>query len=77
MISALSSYATAAQGTRRAVDTIRREAQTVAHGVVGGSTADLTGAMVRSLEQQRAFEASAAVLRQADRALGNTIDILV
>ena len=77
MISALSSYATAAQGMRRAVDNIRRDAQTVAHGVVPGSTADLTGAMVRSIEQQCAAEASAATLRQADRALGSVIDILV
>jgi hypothetical protein len=65
------------QGLRRAVDDIRREAQTVAHGLVDGSGADLTGAMVRSLERQRATEASASVLRHVDRTLGSTIDILV
>ena len=77
MINALSSYATAAQGMRRAVDHIRREAQTVAQGIVAGSTTDLTGAMVRSMEQQRALEASAAVLRRTDEARGSVIDILV
>jgi flagellar basal body rod protein FlgG len=77
MINALSSYATAAQGMRRAVDNIRREAQTVARGVMAGSTADLTGAMARSLEQQRALEASAAALRRTDEARGSVIDILV
>lgn len=77
MISALSSYATAAQGMRRAVDNIRREAQTVAHGVVAGSGSDLSRAMARSLEQQRAVEASAGALRRADQARGSLIDILV
>jgi flagellar basal body rod protein FlgG len=62
---------------RRAVDDMRREAQTVAHATVAGANADLTGAMVRSLEHQRAAEASAAMLRCADQALGSVIDILV
>jgi hypothetical protein len=56
---------------------MRREAQTVAHGLVDGSGADLTGAMVRSLERQRTAEASNSILRHADRTLGSTIDILV
>lgn len=63
-------------GLRRSLDGLRREAQTVAHAVVDGSTADLTGATVRSAEQQRAAEANAAALRRANETLGSVIDIL-
>jgi hypothetical protein len=77
VIGGLSIYASASQGMRRAMDGIRREAQTVAHGIADGSTADLTGAMARSLGHQRAAEDSAAALRCTDRTLGSSIDILV
>ena len=49
----------------------------MAHSVVDGASADLTGAAVRSAEQQRAAEANAAALRRANSALGSVIDIRV
>jgi hypothetical protein len=71
------SLATSLYGLRRSLDGLRREAQTVAHAVVDGATADLTGSAVRSAEQQRAAEANAAALRRANETLGSVIDILV
>lgn len=68
---------TSLYGLRRSLDGLRREAQTVAHAVVDGSTADLTGATVRSAGQQRAAEANAAALRRANETLGSLIDIRV
>jgi hypothetical protein len=67
---------TSLDGMRRSLDGLRREAQTVARAVVDGSTADLTGAAVRSAVQQRATEANAATLKRANETLGSVIDIL-
>jgi hypothetical protein len=71
------SLGTSLHGLRRSLEQLRREAQGVAHAIVDGATADLTGAAVRSLEQQRAAEANAAALRRASDTLGSVIDILV
>lgn len=76
MDAGFATLSTSLYGLRRSLDGLRREAQTVAHGVVDGSTADLTGAMVRSAEQQRAAEANAAALKRTNQALGSIIDIL-
>jgi hypothetical protein len=76
MNTGFSTLSTSLYGLRRSLDGLRREAQTVAHAVVDGSTADLTGAAVRSTEQQRAAEANAAALRRANETLGSVIDIL-
>ncbi len=77
MTSGIGTLATSLYGLRRSLDGLRREAQTVAHSVVDGAGADLTGAAVRSAEQQRAAEANAAALRRANSALGSVIDIRV
>lgn len=77
MICGLSMYASTSQGMRRTVEEMRREAQTVAHAAVESAGTDLTGAMVRSLEHQRAADVSATMLRRADQALGSIIDIRV
>ncbi len=63
-------------GLRRSLDGLRREAQTIAHSVVDGSTADLTGAMVRSTEHRHAAQANAAAIRRTNDALGSVIDVL-
>lgn len=63
-------------GLRRSLDGLRREAQTVAHATVEGSTADLTGAMVRSTVGHQAAEANAAALKRRNETLGSVIDIL-
>jgi hypothetical protein len=76
MNTGFSTLSTSLYGLRRSLDGLRREAQTVAHAVVDGSTADLTGAAVRSIEQQRAAEANAAALRRTNETLGSVIDIL-
>ncbi len=75
MVSSLQSMANSLYGLRRSLDGLRREAHTVAHAIVDGSTADLTGAEVRSREQQLAAQANAAALKRANEALGSTIDI--
>lgn len=77
MITGLPALATSLYGIRRSLEGLRREAQTVAHAVVDGATADLTGAAVRSAEQQRAAEANAAALRRSNETLGSVIDIRV
>jgi flagellar basal body rod protein FlgG len=77
MDAGLASISNSLYGLRRSLDGLRRESQTVAHGVVDGSTADLTGAMVRSAEHQRAAEANAAALKRAHKTMGAVIDILV
>jgi hypothetical protein len=77
MVAGLPSLTVSLYGLRRSLDGLRREAQTVAHAVVDGSTADLTGAAVRSAEQKRAAEANAAALRRSNEALGSVIDIRV
>ena len=77
MDAGFATLSTSLYGLRRSLDGLRRDAQTVAHAVVDGSTADLTGAMVRSAEQQRAAEANAAAMRRANQTLGSAIDILV
>jgi hypothetical protein len=77
MVSGLASLSVNLYGLRRSLEGLRREAQTVAHAVVDGATADLTGAMVRSRESQRAAEANAAALRRSSETLGSAIDILV
>lgn len=63
-------------GLRRSLDGLRREAQTVAHATVEGSTADLTGAMVRGTVERQAAEANAAALKRSSETLGTVIDIL-
>jgi flagellar basal body rod protein FlgG len=77
MDAGFSSVSSSLYGLRRSLDGLRREAQTVAHSVVDGATADLTGAMVRSIEHQRAAEANAAAIRRTNQAMGSVIDILV
>ncbi|MCC7258416.1 MAG: hypothetical protein IT486_08585 [Gammaproteobacteria bacterium] len=77
MTTGFGTLATSLYGLRRSLDGLRREAQTVAHSGVDGATADLTGAAVRSAEQQRAAEANAAALRRASETLGSVIDIRV
>jgi flagellar basal body rod protein FlgG len=77
MDAGFSSVSSSLYGLRRSLDGLRREAQTVAHSVVDGATADLTGAMVRSIEHQRAAEANAAAIRRTNQAVGSVIDILV
>lgn len=77
MTTGFGTLATSLYGLRRSLDGLRREAQTVAHSVVDGATADLTGAAVRSAEQQRAAEANAAALRRTSETLGSVIDIRV
>ena len=76
MTTGLGTITTSLYGLRRSLDGLRREAQTVAHSVVDGSTADLTGAAVRSAEHRLAAEANAAALRRANETLGSVIDIL-
>ena len=76
MVSGLPSLAVNLYGLRRSLDNLRREAQTVAHAVVDGSGADLTGAAVRSAENQRAAKANAAALKRVNETLGSVIDIL-
>ncbi len=77
MNTAFATVSTSLCGLRRSLVNMRRETQTVAHAVVEGATADLTGAAVRSTEQKRAAEANAAALRRANEALGSVVDILV
>lgn len=77
MDAGLASISSNLYGLRRSLDGLRREAQTVAHAVVDGSTADLTAAMVRSVEHRHAAEANAAAIRRSNEALGSVIDILV
>ncbi len=77
MTTSLSTIATSLPGLRRSLDGLRREAQTVAHSVVDGSAADLTGVAVRSAEHQRAAATNAAALRRANETLGSLIDIMV
>jgi hypothetical protein len=76
MAMGIPTLATSLYGLRRSLDGLRREAQTVAHAVVDGSTADLTGAAVRSKAHQRAAEANAAALKRTNETLGSVIDIL-
>ena len=76
MISGLPSLSVSLYGLRRSLDGLRREAQTVAHAVVDGATADLTGAAVRSLEHQRTAEANAIALKRVNETLGSVIDVL-
>lgn len=77
MISGLPSLAISLYGLRKSVEGLRREAQTVAHAVADGATADLNEAAVRSEEQQKAAEANAAAVRRVNETLGSTIDIRV
>jgi hypothetical protein len=77
MDAGLASISASHYGLRRSLDGLRREAQTVAHAVVEGSTADLTAAMVRNVEHRQAAEANAAAARRANETLGSVIDILV
>ncbi len=77
MDAGLASISSSLYGLRRSLDGLRREAQTVAHAVVDGSTADLTAAMVRSVEQRHAAEVNAASARRVNDTLGSVIDILV
>ena len=77
MIPGLQSVANSLCGLKRSLEDLRREARTVAHAVVDGSTADLTGATVRSVEHGVAAEANAAALRRTNDTLGSTIDIRV
>lgn len=71
-----STLTTSLHGLRRSLDGLRREAQTVAHAVVDGATADLTGAAVRSAAHQRSAEANAAAMKRANETLGSVIDVL-
>jgi len=77
MDAGLASISSSLSGLRRSLDGLRRDAQSVAHAVVDGSTADLTAAMVRNVEQRQAAEANAAAARRVSDTLGSTIDILV
>lgn len=63
-------------GLRRSLDGLRREAQSVAQATAEGSTADLTGAMVRSTAEHQAAEANATALKRSNETLGSVIDIL-
>lgn len=76
MVPSLKTMAISLYGLRRSLDGLRRDAQTVAHAVVDGNSADLTGAAVRSREHQVAADANAATLKRANDTLGSTIDIL-
>lgn len=77
MLSGVPSLAISLYGLRRSLEGIRREAQSVAHAVTDGATADLNEAAVRSEEQQKAAEANAAAARRVNETLGSTIDIRV
>ena len=76
MTTGFPTLATNLYGLRRSLDGLRREAQTTAHAIVDGATADLTGAAVRSMEQHRAAQANAAALRRVSGTRGSVIDIL-
>jgi hypothetical protein len=77
MVSGLPGLAISLYGLRRSLDGLRREAQTVATAITDGATADLTGAAVRSQQQQLATDANAAASRRVNETLGSTIDIRV
>ncbi len=77
MDAGFSAMSSSLYGLRRSLDALRREAHTVARGVVDGAGADLTGALVRSTAQKQAAEANAAALRRNDQRLGSRLDVLV
>jgi hypothetical protein len=72
----IATYSIGMAGMRRSLDNLRREAKTVAHATVDGATADLTGAMARSQDEQRIAEANAEAIKRADKARGSVIDVL-
>lgn len=77
MQTGLSTLYSGLAGVRRNVAALQREARNIAHAVADGPAADLTGAMVRSIEYRQAAQASATVIRRADQSLGSFINILV
>ena len=76
MDSGFSTLSNGLMGIQRGLDGLAREARTIAHASVDGSPEDLTGAMVRSVEQKLQVEANAAAVRRASDANGKMIDIL-
>jgi flagellar basal body rod protein FlgG len=62
-------------GIARGIGGLNEDAQVVAQSVTG-SGGDLTAALVDSLQQKLAVEASAKVLTASDQMLGSLIDVM-
>jgi hypothetical protein len=70
-----SAFQSAQQGIRSGLNGIDRDAQVVANAASGSDTDALTGALVDSLQQRIAVEASAKMLSTVDQTLGTLIDV--
>jgi flagellar basal body rod protein FlgG len=62
-------------GIARGIGGLNQDAQVVAQSVTG-SGGDLTAALVDSLQQKLAVEASAKVLAVSDQMLGTLVDVM-
>lgn len=70
-----SAWDTAQLGIQRGVSGLDRDAQIVANGSVSDNTDAAIGALVDSLQQRVAVEASARMLSTVDQTLGTLIDV--
>ena len=62
-------------GIQRGVSGLNRDAQVVANGSIVDDTGAAIGALVDSLEQKLAVEASARMLSTVDKTLGTLVDV--
>jgi hypothetical protein len=75
-IGALPSAVQSAQlGISRGMSGLDRDAQVVANGNLSSGGGSVTDALVDSLQQRNAVEASARMLSTADQTLGTLIDV--
>ena len=64
-------------GIQRGLSGLDRDAQTIANGSASGNTDAAIGALVDSLQQRLAVEASARMLSTVDQTLGTLVDVKV
>jgi hypothetical protein len=62
-------------GIQRGLSGLDRDAQAIANGSASGNTDAASGALVDSLQQRVAVEASARMLSTVDQTLGTLIDV--
>ena len=70
-----SAWDSAQLGIQRGVSGLDRDAQVVANGSTSDNTDAAIGALVDSLQQRVAVEASARMLSTVDQTLGTLIDV--
>jgi hypothetical protein len=65
----------AVQGIQRGMAGLNRDAQAVASGGGSGDVGAMAGALVDSIQQKIAVEASAKMLSTVDKTLGTLVDV--